>query len=164
MILIRFILIIIVACLNLSCDNLDENDLSQDILDVESAILLEERAFAERDYSTWQKYWVQTEDLIFVSSEAETSKNIRGWNTFNDGVQAEFNREPVLNFENMKTNISIETDGMMAFATYDSEHGPTEQRDKINYYTVMIKKNNEWKYIYMHQVNRSSYERINSKN
>ena len=126
-------------------------------------IEIEDKAFAMRDYETWKKYWVQTEELKFLTTGAHEYKNIMGWRKFDNGVQGEFQREPSKNYSFNKYDFDIQSDGKMAMVSFETFWGYNadgSKRNTVKQFNVMVKEGEFWKYLYVHQVIHSSYKEI----
>ena len=108
------------------------------------------------------KYWIQTPEQLYVSYTRNHYYTIAGWESFDKGIKADFEKDVNPNLEVNKTNFDILTDGKNAFLTFDviskltSENGT--KIDSAKCYAVMVKDDNVWKYIYMHQANNTDYD------
>ncbi len=148
-----FPILLVSACLLTPLPGSITEDRSAAKAEIIRDIKTEAKAFAMRDYETWQKHWVQTDELRFAHSDAEKLSYIPGWETFNAGVQGEFKRPPSPSGDIPKYNYTITVRGDMAFVEYEFMIG----EDPIRTFNVMIREGGVWKFLYMHQTNLNSY-------
>jgi tetratricopeptide (TPR) repeat protein len=136
------------------------DEFAQDRADIKAAVLEEVKAFVNFDHETWANYWVRIPDPMIVGSDHFGFSELAGWEAFQKSFEDHFKLDDY-DYGIEKTNFDIKTDGSSAFLTFDdiiSSKSDTTYIDSMKTYAIMLKEDGIWKYMYMHQVSRTSYE------
>ncbi len=137
-------------------------EFEQDKEDIIAAVKGEVKAYFEQDYDTFINYWIQTPEQMYVSNTGGHYYTILGWKLFDKGIIGDFEKDINPNLVVNKTNFDILTDGNSAFLTFDVISKLKNENelkiDSVKCYSIMVKDDRAWKFIYMHQANNTDYD------